>query len=108
EPRARGTFEELEASSPNSLDWRARGRTGELGGYGGTGTILATPEGAELISTGIATSNFFHVLGVTPALGRGFLPAEEQPGAPAVAVLTDASWRARFGADPAIVGRTIA
>ena len=43
--------------------------------------------------------------GSQPALGRGFLPDEDRPGADGVVVLSDGLWRRRFGADPAIVGR---
>ena len=52
------------------------------------------------------THNFFSVLGVEPMLGRTFLPEEDAPGGDAVAILTEALWRARFNADPAWVGRT--
>jgi predicted permease len=51
--------------------------------------------------------NFFDFLGVPPALGRGFVPEEETPGADRVVVISDALWRRRYGADPNLVGRTI-
>jgi predicted permease len=51
--------------------------------------------------------NFFDFLGVPTALGRGFAPAEETPGADRVVVISDALWRRRYAADPNIVGRTI-
>jgi putative ABC transport system permease protein len=44
---------------------------------------------------------------VPPALGRGFLAEEDLPGRPGVALLSDGLWRRRFGADPAVVGRSI-
>jgi putative ABC transport system permease protein len=47
------------------------------------------------------------VLRVQPALGRGFLPEEDRPGAEPVALLSDGLWRRRFGADPKIVGRIL-
>jgi putative ABC transport system permease protein len=49
----------------------------------------------------------FDILGVPPALGRGFLPEENTPGRGRVAILGDDLWRNRFGADRAIVGRTL-
>ena len=56
----------------------------------------------------LASGNYFDVLGVKPMLGRGFLPEEDQtPGSHPVAVLSYPCWQKRFGADPAIVGRTI-
>ncbi|HEY7184091.1 MAG TPA: ABC transporter permease, partial [Blastocatellia bacterium] len=51
--------------------------------------------------------NFFDFLGVPPALGRGFVPEEETPGADRVVVISDALWRRRYAADPNLVGRTI-
>jgi predicted permease len=54
------------------------------------------------------SGNFFRVLGIEMQHGRGFLPEEDQVGAPqAVAVLSDSLWRNRFAAAPAIVGRKI-
>ena len=52
-------------------------------------------------------AEFFRSLGVTPALGRDFQDADDQPGAPNVVILSDGLWRRRFGADPAIIGRPI-
>jgi hypothetical protein len=55
----------------------------------------------------VVSTNFFSFLGVPPAQGRGFLPEEEQPGRDKVVVISDALWRRRYGADPAIVGKSI-
>ena len=56
----------------------------------------------------VATANYFTVLGVRPALGRGFLPAEdEKPGGAPVAVISYRLWQTHFGANPDIVGRSI-
>lgn len=54
-----------------------------------------------------ASASLLSVLGVTPALGRAFQPGDDAEGSADVVMLTDALWRRRFGADPAIVGRTI-
>jgi predicted permease len=53
----------------------------------------------------LVSANYFSVLGVPPALGRGFLP-EEETSATSVAVLTHAFWQ-RLGGDPSIIGRTL-
>jgi predicted permease len=53
------------------------------------------------------TPGFFTLLGWRPALGRDFRAGEERPGQDDVAILSDGLWRRRFGADPAIVGRTV-
>ncbi|MDX2152891.1 MAG: ADOP family duplicated permease [Bryobacteraceae bacterium] len=53
-------------------------------------------------------ANFFTFLGAPIARGRGFTPADEQPGNERVIVISDALWRRRYGADPAVLGRTVA
>ena len=54
-----------------------------------------------------ATSDFFRVFRMEPKLGRGFTAADMVPNAPAVAVLSDSSWRQQFNADPNVLGRSI-
>ncbi len=53
------------------------------------------------------SARYFHVLGVPPILGRDFQPPDDRLNGPNVVVLSDALWRRRFAADPAIVGRQI-
>jgi putative ABC transport system permease protein len=53
------------------------------------------------------SANFFDVLAVSPAAGRLFVAAEEQPGADQVAILSYGSWQRRFGGDPRLLGKTI-
>jgi len=53
------------------------------------------------------SANFFDVLAVTPAAGRLFSAAEEQPGADQVAIVSYGSWQRRFGGDPRLLGKTI-
>ena len=56
----------------------------------------------------LVSGNYFDVLGVKPALGRGFLPEEDAtPGSHPVAILSHGCWERRFGSDPAIVGQTV-
>jgi predicted permease len=72
------------------------------GGWNLTGSGEPERVGGAFVST-----EFFEFLGVPPALGRGFVPEEETPGADNVVVISDALWRRRYGADPNLVGRTI-
>jgi predicted permease len=56
----------------------------------------------------LATGNYFDVLGVKPALGRFFHEAEDRhEGEAPLAVVSYDCWTARFGGDPAVIGRTI-
>jgi predicted permease len=56
----------------------------------------------------LVTANYFEVLGIGAALGRTFGQADgDVPGEVPLVVISDRMWRARFGADSQIVGRTI-
>lgn len=94
--------------SANYLEWRRENTLFEqLVAYDPANMNLASDGRPERLSAVRATANLFTVLRVNPALGRGFLPSDDNPDAPAVAVLSDALWRGRFGADRTILGRTI-
>jgi putative ABC transport system permease protein len=60
----------------------------------------------ERIHAKNASANLFGTLGFAPALGRVFRPEEESTPS-RVAVLTDAYWRSRFDAAPAVLGTTV-
>ena len=53
------------------------------------------------------SSSYFRVLGISPALGRDFQPADDVPNALRVAILSSSVWRRRFGGDSQIIGRQI-
>ena len=53
------------------------------------------------------TENFQQVLGIAPALGRGFQADDARAGNDAVILLGDAIWRSRFNADPQVIGKDI-
>lgn len=58
--------------------------------------------------TGVVASNYFEILGVKPQLGRLFVPGDDRAyGSVPEVVLSDALWRSRYHADPAILGQTI-
>jgi predicted permease len=70
-------------------------------------SALVMKDGAPLPGM-LVTGNYFNVLGNQPILGRLLTPADAPvPGGNAVAVLSEYVWRARFGADPAIVGKQV-
>ena len=96
-------------SWPDFLDYKAQNQTlsGLAGFTGGSRTINMPGASPERVRAVMVTENFFDVLGVTPALGRAFQPADMPAAAAPVVMLTDAAWRLRFAADPSIVGRAI-
>jgi predicted permease len=53
------------------------------------------------------SADFLNVLRVQPRLGRGFLPGEDQPGRPRVAIVSTRFWQDRLGGDPGVIGRPI-
>lgn len=63
-----------------------------------------TPEQAAAAQV---SGNFFSVLGVNAMAGRTFLPADDAPGRPAQAVISEALWERRYGRDAGLIGRTI-
>ncbi len=64
-------------------------------------------EPEQLMAYGV-TANFLPLLGVKPALGRNFLPEEDQPGAAKVALLSYSFWQNSFGGESSLLGRDIA
>jgi predicted permease len=61
----------------------------------------------ELVDASWCSSNFFSLLGVHPVLGRDFTANDDRARAEATVILSDSFWKRRYGADPAIVGKTI-
>lgn len=62
----------------------------------------------EALQSALVSANFFSLVGIKPALGRTFLPDEDQAASPvAVVVLSHSLWQQRLGSDPAIVGKTL-
>jgi len=61
----------------------------------------------ERILAGHVTQSYFSVLGIEPALGRTFLPGEDQPGHTHVAVLSQDLWQSYFNRDPRILGKSL-
>lgn len=73
----------------------------------GKGYNLAVGDQPERVSGVRVTAQFFHVLGVTPFLGRTFLPEEETAGKDREVVLSYPLWQRRFAGDTAIIGKQI-
>jgi putative ABC transport system permease protein len=61
----------------------------------------------ERVFTGLLLDDLFPVIGMRPALGRGFTAAELAPNGPAVAIISHRLWQSRFGGDPDVLNRAI-
>lgn len=98
-------------SYPNFADYRDRNTVfSGLAGYrfGAEPIGLGARDGAESVFGAAVSGNYFDVLGVPMALGRGFVASEDRPGAAQhVAVLSYSLWQGRFEGARDIVGRTI-
>jgi predicted permease len=72
-----------------------------------TGTTLSIGDRAERAPGSMVSANYFDAIGVHPVLGRGFEPGEDTGrNAHPVTVISYQTWRDRFHADPAIIGKT--
>src|SRR5262245_30753263 len=88
------TFQELRRSATSLADVAA------------ATSIRQNLTGTELpvqVQVGWVSPNLFELLGVVPALGRGF--ADDEP--PGRILLDDGFWRRQLGADPGVAGRTL-
>ena len=94
------------------LEYRKRNKSFEdLGAYmafygPGDAKLIGDGQPERLTSVPV-TQNFFPLLGVEPQAGRQFSAEECVWNGPRVAMLSDALWRRRFGADPNIVGKAL-
>jgi putative ABC transport system permease protein len=102
------TIYAAQTSYPDFLDWKHAAKSFQsMAGYSGDGFTVELGGEPKLTPATRVTSNFLSTLGVTPALGRDFLPTEDEPDGPHVAILSDAFWRAEFGANPNVVGTSL-
>jgi predicted permease len=62
---------------------------------------------ADFATAQDVSGNYFRVLQVNAAVGRVLTDADDQKDAPPAAVISDAFWRRRFGADPHVAGRVV-
>ena len=97
-------------SPSNLIDFAARSRSfeavaGFIGGVGGM-VMGGTTGMSETVSRQWVTAGVFEALGIRPIAGRTISEEDDRKRAN-VAVLSEAFWRTRFGADPALVGEDL-
>jgi predicted permease len=99
----------LLCSYPNYKDYRDRNQVFSSLLIYSPVTVTMTGHGdPQLLMGQLVSANYFSTLGVRLAIGRGFLPEEDEtPGAHAVAVLSYALWKRIYGGDPLVTSRTI-
>ena len=106
---ASGDGDEYATSSyQDFLDLKAQNTVfSDMTGYSPMIAPLSLGDRSRIALGQVVTSNHFAMLGVQPHLGRLLVPADDEPGADRVVVLSHRMWQREFGSDPAIVGRSI-
>jgi predicted permease len=96
-------------SVPELEDLRrqAGGTLESITGFSPTSANLTGVDQPERIQAMVVTTNFFDVLGASPARGRTFAAEDDAGGIGTAAVITDGLWRRRFGGAPDVIGRNM-
>src|SRR5579864_5571156 len=100
-------FPRLSVSYLNYQDWRDQSKSFEAVGAvrNSVMTLTGVPE-AERVPTQNVTANIFELLGLRAELGRVFMPTEDKPGAPGVALISHSLWQKYFSSQN-VLGHTI-
>ncbi len=100
----------MELADPNFADVRAQGRSLQgVAEHGAAAEAVGAGGDAARLTVASVSRDFFDVMGVRPALGRGFAAEDQRRGAAPVALVSDAFWRQSLGstADLARVRLTV-
>ncbi len=97
------------ASYPDFVDFEEQNSVfEELAGWSSASFAVTGSEGEPMmIDAARVTYDLLPMLGVQPAIGRGFLPEEDRVGGEPVALISDGFWASRFGSRSDIVGQTL-
>ncbi|RPH68227.1 MAG: FtsX-like permease family protein [Myxococcaceae bacterium] len=100
---SRGT--RLTVTGADFLSWSGEdGPFAAMAAVSARGFNLASDGEPERVEGALVSADFFQALGARPLLGRVVEPG---PPGPRLAVLSESFWHRRFGADPAVLGRTL-
>jgi putative ABC transport system permease protein len=95
-------------SVPDFIAWREQSHSFEDMVASQANDFALTGEGEPEWCNGARVSaSYFQFLGVSAALGRTFLPGEDQPGRAQVVILSDGLWQRRFGSNPKVIGEAV-
>ena len=75
--------------------------------WGGSPVTFTRGQPFGYLQTAYVSANFFDVTGIRTVVGRTMVAADDGPGAPPVALVSERWWRRQLGADPATIGRTL-
>jgi putative ABC transport system permease protein len=97
-------------STPKFMAWKKANQTFTamaLYDFSGPGLNLGSGDRPQQIKGVHVSAEYFQVFGVSPSLGRTFLPQEDQPNGGKAAIVSNDLWRSRFGSDRLLVGKPI-
>jgi len=95
-------------SMPTFLDYRRDARSFTRLSCSRPANFNVTGDGEpERLRGLLVSADFFETLGVAAAMGRTFVPEEEQPGRARVLVISHALWQRRFAGDPRALGAVL-
>jgi putative ABC transport system permease protein len=93
---------------PNYEDWAAQNHVFERMGALQSASFVLTGHGdAELVPGSYVAEGFFPTLRVSPSMGRGLLPEDDQPAANPVALVSYKFWQERLGGDAQVLSKVI-
>jgi len=105
--RRQGIHDDI-TSFPNFVDWRDQNHVFQsMAGMSNTAYTLTGVGEPEQLRGANVSANFFQLISVSPAQGRGFSAEEEEPGKNQVVILGYGLWQRRFGGDSKIIGQTL-
>lgn len=90
------------------LSFRDANRTfAQFGVWTGGSVAITGSSAPEQLRCLFMTEGTLNALGVQPALGRWFTPADDSAGAPQTVILSHGYWQRKFGSNPAAVGSSL-
>ena len=101
-------FTQSSVAYPNYLDWRRGSHSfTDMGIYRGDDFNLTGSGEPEQVAGEYVSASLLPVLGVTPLLGRGFLPEDDRQGTACTVMLSYGFWKQHFAADPNVLGKSL-
>lgn len=103
-----GQYVQAGVSAPNISDIQKQNRVfQEVGYYLYHSYNLTSGNPPEHLEGATLSANMLKLLGIQPALGRGFTPQETQPGRDQEVILSYQLWQRQFGGKRDVIGKTI-
>jgi putative ABC transport system permease protein len=101
-------IETLNVSSADFQDWRVQTSSfSEIAAYKESSFNFRNGDQTDRLQGLQSSANLFQVLDIEPAIGRPFLPDEDEPGKTPVVIVSDRFWRESLHSDKGIVSHSI-